>query len=131
MMTDPIADMLTRIRNGLHAKREEVLVPASKTKENIARIMKDEGFLSDVQTIGEGKNRSIVIKLKYTASKKSVISDIAKISKLGRRVYLARDEIRSVKRGRGIAILSTSKGIMKDADAKKNGVGGELICTIW
>lgn len=131
MMTDPIADMLTRIRNGLHAKHVEVVVPASKIKESIAKIMKEEGFLNDVQTMGEGKKRAIIIKLKYAASKKSVISEILRISKLGRRVYLTKDEIRTVKRGRGIAILSTSKGIMKDADAKKNGVGGELICTMW
>ncbi len=131
MMTDPIADLLTRIRNGLHAKQGEVTVPASRVKERIATIMKEEGFLNDVATVGEGKGRAIVIKLKYTASKKSVISEIARVSKLGRRVYLTKDEIRTVKQGRGIAILSTSKGIMKDMDAKKNGIGGEILCTVW
>jgi small subunit ribosomal protein S8 len=131
MMTDPVADMLTRIRNGLNAKMEQVVVPASILKERIARIMKDEGFLNDVEVMGEGKKKSIVIKLKYTAGKKSVVSEISKISKLGRRVYLTHNEIRPVKRGRGIAILSTSKGVMKDTDAKKNGVGGELLCQIW
>lgn len=131
MMTDPIADMLTRIRNGLNAKMEQVVVPASKIKEQVAKIMRDEGFLNGVETIGEGKNKSIVIKLRYTHAKKSVISEISKISKIGRRVYIANGEIRSVKRGRGIAILSTSKGVLKDQDAKKNGVGGELLCQIW
>jgi len=131
MMTDPIADMLTQIRNGLHAKHEQVVIPASRMKGKIAAILKEEGFLNDVETMGEGKRKSLVIRLKYTASKKPVISEIQKISKLGRRVYLAKDEIRSVRYGRGIAILSTSKGIMKDADAKKQGIGGELLCTVW
>jgi small subunit ribosomal protein S8 len=131
MMTDPIADMLTRIRNGLNAKQEVVIIPHSKVKEKIATIIKEEGFLSDVAVLSEGKRKSIVVKLMFTASKKPVISDISKISKLGRRVYLSKDEIRSVKQGRGIAILSTSKGIMKDMDARKNGVGGELLCQIW
>jgi len=131
MMTDPIADMFTRIRNGLNAKHEQVLVPASRIKESIAKILAEEGFLAGVETAGEGKNKSIVIKLKYTASKKSVISELLRVSKLGRRVYVTKDEIRSVKQGRGIAVLSTSKGVMKDSDAKKNGLGGELICTVW
>ncbi len=131
MMTDPIADLLTRIRNGLHAKQAEVVVPASKLKERIAKIMSEEGFLREVTTLGEGKNKSIVIKLRYTQAKKPVISEIARISKIGRRVYITTGEIRSVKRGRGIAILSTSKGVMKDQDAKKHGVGGELLCQIW
>lgn len=130
-MTDPIADMFTRIRNGLNAKHEQVLVPASRIKESIAKILAEEGFLAGVETAGEGKNKSIVIKLKYTASKKSVISELLRVSKLGRRVYVTKDEIRSVKQGRGIAVLSTSKGVMKDSDAKKNGLGGELICTVW
>lgn len=131
MMTDPIADMLTRIRNGLHAKHEQVSIPASKMKESIAAILKNEGFIADAETIGEGKKRSLVIRLKYTASKKPVIVEMKRASKLGRRLYLAKDEIKSIRYGRGIAIISTSKGIMKDADAKKHGIGGELLCTIW
>ena len=131
MMTDPIADMLTRIRNALHAKHEQVIVPASRLKTQIAAILKSEGFIDGAETIGEGKKKSIVIQLKYTSSKKPVISEISKTSKLGRRVYLSKDEIRPVRRGRGIAILSTSKGVMKDADAKKGGVGGEILCTVW
>lgn len=131
MMTDPIADMLTRIRNGLNAKLEQVVIPHSKVKERIASIISEEGFLSGVETITEGKRKYMVVKLKYTASKKPVASDISKISKLGRRVYLSKDEVRSVKQGRGIAVISTSKGIMKDADARKNGLGGELLCQIW
>ena len=131
MMTDPIADMLTQIRNGLHAKHEQVVVPASRLKADIAAILKNEGYIGDVETLGEGKRRSLVIKLKYTSSKKPVFSEIMRISKLGRRVYVSKDEIRPVRHGRGIAILSTSKGVMKDADAKKMGVGGELLFTVW
>jgi small subunit ribosomal protein S8 len=131
MMTDPIADMLTRIRNALHAKYEQVVIPASRLKVEIANVLKDEGFIHEVESIGEGKRKSIVIKLKYTSTKKPVISDISRVSKLGRRVYLSKDEIKSIRYGRGVAILSTSKGIMKDADAKKNGIGGEILCTVW
>jgi len=131
MMTDPIADMLTRIRNALHAKYEQVVIPASRLKVEIANVLKDEGFIHEVESIGEGKRKSIVIKLKYTSKKKPVISDISRVSKLGRRVYLSKDEIKSIRYGRGVAIFSTSKGIMKDADAKKNGIGGEILCTVW
>ena len=131
MMTDPIADMLTRIRNGLNAKHPEVIIPASRIKKSIAMILKEEGFLANVEIVGEGLKQVIVAALKYTPSKKSVISEISRTSKLGRRVYLGKDEIRSVRHGRGIAILSTSKGVMKNVDAKKHGVGGELLCIVW
>lgn len=131
MMTDLLSDMLTRIRNAGNAKHEQVAVPFSKINEKVATILKDEGFLQDVETIGERQKKQIVIKLKYNVHKKPVFMELVRCSRLGMRVYLKKNEIKSVRYGRGIAILSTSKGIMKDEDARKKGLGGELILTVW
>lgn len=131
MMTDPIADLLTRIRNATHARHEQVVVPYSKLKEKVATIFKEEGFLNDVETIGEESKKNLVIALKYTANNKPVFCELARASRLSRRVYLTKDDIKPVRYGRGMAIISTSKGIMKASEAKKKGLGGELLCTIW
>jgi small subunit ribosomal protein S8 len=131
MMTDSIADLLTRIRNASHAKHDQVVVPYSKLREKVATILKEEGFLNGVAAMGEKNKKSLVIKLKYAANNKPAFSELAKASKSSRRIYLKKDEIKSVRYGRGVAIISTSKGVMKDADAKKKGVGGELLCTVW
>jgi small subunit ribosomal protein S8 len=130
-LNDPIADMLTRVRNAAHAKHETVGIPYSKIKEAIANVLCSEGFIRNVEVIGEGKRKAIVITLKYTEGGRPVFTSLERTSKLGRRVYTAASDIRPNRQGVGVAILTTSKGIMKDVDAKRHGVGGEVICTIW
>jgi len=131
MMTDPIADMLTRIRNGNSVKHESVDVPASNIKKEIAQILLDEGFIKGYDVIEDGKQGIIRIELKYGSHGEKVISGIKRISKPGLRVYVKSDEIPRVLGGLGIAILSTSKGIMTDKKARKEGIGGEVLCYVW
>lgn len=131
MMTDPIADMLTRIRNGNNAKHNSVDVPASNIKKEVAQILLDEGFIKGFDVVEDGKQGIIKMELKYGQYSEKVISGIKKISKPGLRVYVKSDEIPRVLGGLGIAILSTSKGIKTDKDARKEGVGGEVVCYIW
>jgi small subunit ribosomal protein S8 len=131
MMTDLLSDMLTRIKNAGNAKHEQTAVPFSKINEKVAAILMQEGFLGGVETVGEKAKKQIIIKLKYNVNKKPVFSELVRCSRRGKRVYLKKSEIRSVRSGRGIAILSTSKGVMKDDDARKKGLGGELILTVW
>ncbi len=130
-MTDPIADMLTRIRNGSMVKHETVDIPASNLKKEIARILLEEGFIKGYDVIEDGKQGLIRMQLKYGANKEKVITGIKKISKPGLRVYAKKDEIPRVLGGLGIAIISTSKGIVTDKVARKEGVGGEVIAYIW
>lgn len=130
MMTDPIADMLTRIRNGNMKKHESVEVPASNMKKNLAQILLDEGYIKGFNVIEDNKQGMITIDLKYVDDQRS-ISGIKRISKPGRRVYVHAHEIPSVLNGLGIAILSTSHGVMTDKQARKEGVGGEVICYVW
>ncbi len=129
-MTDVIADMLTRIRNGLLAKHETVTVPASNTKKAIADILLKEGYVADVK-IEDGVQGTLVITLKYGANGAKVISGLKRVSKPGLRVYVGCDEIPSVLGGLGIAILSTSKGILTDKEARKAHQGGEVLAYIW
>lgn len=132
VMTDPIADMLTRIRNASAVNHEHVEVPASKMKLELARIFKEEGYIRDYKVIqGENKHPVIRIFLKYGPGKTRVISGIRRISKPGLRVYAKKDEIPRVLGGLGVAVLSTSKGVMSDRQARKLGVGGEVICYVW
>ena len=131
MMTDPIADMLTRIRNGSNAKHESVDVPASNIKKEIAQILLDEGFIKGFDVIEDGKQGIIRIELKYGKHNEKVLSGIKRISKPGLRVYVKSDEIPRVLGGLGIAILSTSKGVMTDKRARKERVGGEVLCYVW
>ncbi|NLJ98456.1 MAG: 30S ribosomal protein S8 [Tissierellia bacterium] len=131
MMTDPIADMLTRIRNGNNAKHDTVDIPASNIKKEIAQILLDEGFIKGFDVIEDGKQGIIRIELKYGQYNEKVISGIKKISKPGLRVYVKSDEVPRVLGGLGIAILSTSKGIKTDKDARKEGIGGEVVCYVW
>ncbi|HUT54038.1 MAG TPA: 30S ribosomal protein S8 [bacterium] len=131
MMTDPIADMLTRIRNGLMARHDAVEVPASKMKLEIARILKAEGYIKNFKQVHDDKQGSIKVFLKYDDKRVPSIVEMKRVSKPGRRVYAAVDEIPVVKNGLGTAILSTSKGIMSDKAARKEKVGGEIICTVW
>jgi small subunit ribosomal protein S8 len=131
MMTDPIADMLTRIRNGNNAKHDSVDIPASNIKREVAQILLDEGFIKGFDVIEDGKQGIIRMELKYGNHNEKVISGIKRISKPGLRVYVKSDEIPRVLGGLGIAILSTSKGIMTDKDARKEGIGGEVVCYVW
>jgi small subunit ribosomal protein S8 len=130
--TDPIGDMLTRIRNASSARHEKVLVPASRLKARIAEVLKEEGFIKDfVLHKDESKQGAITILLKYTPEREPAINDIKRVSKPGLRRYVATGSIPRVLNGMGIAILSTSKGVMVDREARKQKVGGELICTVW
>ena len=128
-MTDVIADMLTRIRNALMAKHETVEIPASNTKKAIADILLKEGYISDVKVV-EGVQGTIVITLKYEGNQK-VISGLKRVSKPGLRVYATKDELPKVLGGLGIALVSTSKGIMTDKKARQEGIGGEVLAFVW
>jgi small subunit ribosomal protein S8 len=131
VMTDPIADMLTRLRNAAMAHQDEVLMPASSVKQRIAEILAREGYVGETALDGEGKDRTITIRLKYGPKREPTITGLKRVSKPGRRVYAAKDEIPRVLGGLGIAILSTSKGLLTDRQAKKQGVGGEVLAYIW
>ena len=130
-MTDPIADFLTRIRNANMVMHEKVEIPASKTKIAMAEILKNEGFIKDYEQIEDGKQGIIRVYLKYGANKEKVITGLKRISKPGLKVYCKKDEIPKVLGGLGIAIISTSKGIVTDKEARKLGLGGEVICYVW
>ena len=130
-ITDPIADMLTRIRNAGIAKHDTVDVPASKMKKSIAEILKAEGYIKNYQIIEDGTQGTIRISLKYLPGKQKAIQGLRRVSKPGLRVYAGADELPKVLRGLGIAIISTSKGVMTDKEARKQGVGGEVLCYVW
>ena len=129
-MTDPIADMLTRIRNANQNRASKVEIPASKVKLEIAKILKDEGFIEDYSVNNENVQGTITLTLKYK-NKERVITWLKRISKPGLRVYAGADELPTVLNGLGIAIISTSKGIMTDKEARKNSLGGEVIAYVW
>ena len=130
-MTDPIADMLTRIRNANQMRYVEVEMPASKIKNEIARILKEEGFIKDYKLEKDNVQETLVLSLKYTEKRERVITGLKRISKPGLRVYAKNDEIPKVLNGLGIAIISTSKGIMTDKEARKQNIGGEVLAYIW
>lgn len=131
VMTDPIADLLTRIRNGNTVHKEKVECPSSKMKAAIADILKQEGFIKDVEFIADGKQGVLRLYLKYGPNREKVISGIKRISKPGLRVYAKKDAVPKVLGGLGVAVLSTSQGIMTDKQARSNDLGGEVICYIW
>jgi small subunit ribosomal protein S8 len=130
-ISDPIADMLTRIRNGSQARHTEVLVPASRTKREIARILKDEGFIEDWDETREGPRAYIRIRLKYVGGKAPVVSGLKRISKPGLRVYARKTDIPRVLGGLGLVIVSTSQGIMTGSAARKAQLGGEILAYVW
>jgi len=130
-MTDPVADMLTRIRNANTARHDRVEVPASHLKEEIARILQDEGFIKSYRYMEDQKQGMLRIYLKYSSDKQKTISGIKRISKPGRRVYIGKAELPRVLNGLGIAIISTSRGVMTESDCKRTGVGGEVLCYVW
>jgi small subunit ribosomal protein S8 len=130
MTTDPIADMLTRIRNAIKARHAKVDVPASRLKTEIARILKEEGYILNYKMTEDGAKKSIRIYLKYQANNKPVISELMRVSRPGCRVYVGQDEIPSVLGGLGVNILTTPRGLMTGRAARKEGIGGEVLCTI-
>ncbi|BCB95531.1 30S ribosomal protein S8 [Dissulfurispira thermophila] len=131
MLTDPIADMLTRMRNAILIKSEKVDIPASKMKVEIAKILKEEGFIKSYKIIKDKKQGILRVTLKYTPENESVISGLKRISKPGRRVYVGKSEVPHVMGGVGIAIITTPKGILSDKGCRAEGVGGEVLCYIW
>ena len=130
-ITDPVADMLTRIRNANSAKHDTVDVPASNLKKDIAKILLDEGYIKSYTVEEDGKQGMIHITLKYLGNKEKVITGLRRVSKPGLRVYVSADELPKVLRGLGIAIISTSKGVMTDKNARKEHVGGEVLAFVW
>src|SRR5450432_2885550 len=130
MMTDPVADMLTRIRNAALARHERTHIPASQLKKHTAEILKSEGFIADVRS-EEETPRTLTIVLKYDRNRSSAIDGIRRVSRPGRRVYVRHDRIPRVLSGMGVCILSTSRGVMSDKEARRQKVGGELLCEVW
>ena len=131
MMTDPIADMLTRIRNANTALHDAVEMPGSTMKANVAQVLKEQGYISDFE-LREGRvGTDLIVKLKYSRDRRRVISGIQRISKPGRRVYVDRTSIPRVLGGMGISVISTSQGVITGHEARRRGIGGEVICSVW
>ncbi len=130
-LTDPVADFLTRIRNAMRSRHQKLDVPASKLKAEIARILKEEGYISNYKPTEEEGMKLIRVYLKYDLQNQSVIRDLQRVSRPGCRVYLGKDEIRRVQGGLGISIMTTPKGVMTGRQARREGVGGELLCEVW
>lgn len=133
-MTDPIADMLTRIRNGIMSRKAHVQVPVSRLKQHVAEILKEEGFIADVRRIDSGAgvtHAMLQIDLKWTADHRCAIEGMRRISKPGQRLYVGKAEIPKVRGGQGICILTTSKGVLSDRMARSQSVGGEILCEVW
>jgi len=131
MLTDPVADMLTRIRNANKALHEKTEMPTSRLKEQIARILKEEGYISDYRVQKGESFDTLVIQLKYGRSRERVITDLKRVSKPGRRVYARKDRLPRVLGGMGVAILSTSSGLVTSRTAEERGIGGEVVCFVW
>ena len=130
-MSDPISDLLTRIRNAIKAKFNSVDIPGSKVKIEIAKILKEEGYIKNYKFVKDGKQGILRVYLKYGPTQESIIYGLMRVSKPSRRVYVRSKDIKPVLNGLGVSILSTSKGIMSDKMAKKENVGGELLCNVW
>jgi small subunit ribosomal protein S8 len=130
-MTDPIADMLTRIRNGITSRHDRVELPSSKLKVEVAKILKSEGFISNFKVVEEGTQPTLRLYLKYSDDGEPVIHGIERISRPGRRVYRGKEAIPQVLGGLGLAIVSTSQGVLSGQDAVRKGVGGEVLCQVW
>jgi small subunit ribosomal protein S8 len=130
-MTDPIADFLTRVRNGLHADRDDVEMPASTFKAEVARILQEQGYIEDFEVEPARVGRTLRVRLKYTEDRKPVIQGLERVSRPGRRTYVQSDGIPKVQGGMGTTIVSTSRGVMTGHDARRAGVGGELVARVW
>jgi len=131
MLTDPVADMLTRIRNANQALHEKVTMPTSKLKEEIARILAAEGYIDGYEVVGTGARRTLSVTLRYAANRKRVIEGLRRVSSPGRRVYLGAGELPRVLGGLGVAVVSTSQGLLPDREARKRKLGGEILCEVW
>jgi small subunit ribosomal protein S8 len=131
VLTDPIADMLTRIRNANLALHDAVEMPGSKLKAEIARVLRDEGYIADYEVRDGEVGTDLVVRLKYDRDRRRVISGLERVSKPGRRVYVDRDGIPRVLGGMGIAVMSTSQGVITGHEARRRGIGGEVICSVW
>jgi len=130
-LTDPVADFLTRIRNSIRARHQKLDVPASKLKAEIARILKDEGYIANFKATEENGQKILRVYLKYGTNNEAAIRDLQRVSRPGCRVYVGRDEIRRVQGGLGISILTTPKGVMTGRQARRENVGGEVLCEVW
>jgi small subunit ribosomal protein S8 len=130
-MTDPIADFLTRIRNALMAKHESTEIPASKLKWRLTEILKAEGYIAGARLVGEGRHTVIHIDLKYDPGEVSVIQSLQRVSKPGRRTYVTADQLPRVLNGLGVAVISTSQGMMSDRECRRLHIGGEVLCQVW
>jgi len=130
-LTDPVADFLTRIRNSIRARHQKLDVPASKLKAEIARILKDEGYIANYKATEENGQKVIRVYLKYSTNNEAAIRDLQRVSRPGCRVYVGSDEIRRVQGGLGISIITTPKGVMTGRQARREGVGGEILCEVW
>ncbi len=130
-LTDPVADFLTRIRNAHNARHQKMDVPASKLKAEIARILKEEGYIVNVKPVDEEGRSVLRVYLKYGANNEAAIRDLKRVSKPGCRVYIGKDEIRRVQGGLGISIMTTPRGVMTGRQARREGVGGEILCEVW
>jgi len=130
-VTDPIADFLIRIKNGQKARFDKVDIPSSKTKLSLARLLKDEGYIKNYKLIRDNKQGILRVQLQYADNREAAITGLKRVSKPGCRMYVGHDDIPKVLNGLGINILSTSRGIMTDRQARKDGVGGELLCSVW
>jgi small subunit ribosomal protein S8 len=131
MMSDPVADLLTRVRNASRAEHEKVDIPASKLKVRIAELLKEEGFIKNHRLIEDDKQGMLRVYLKYGAGNEKMIAGLVRVSRPGRRVYVGKDEIPSILGGMGVAILSTSRGVMTDRESRKQQVGGEVLAYVW
>ncbi|MCS7207738.1 MAG: 30S ribosomal protein S8 [Dehalococcoidia bacterium] len=131
MLTDPIADMLTRIRNALLVRKEEVLVPSSRLKREIARVLKEEGFIRGYEEVQAGAGKALKIYLAYTPSKEPLIHGLRRVSKPGLRVYVGKGAIPRSRGRLGVAILTTSQGVLTGHEARRRGIGGEVLCIVW
>ena len=130
-LTDPVADFLTRIRNAHNARHQKMDVPASKLKAEIARILKEEGYIANVKPVDEEGRSVLRVYLKYGANNEAAIRDLKRVSKPGCRVYIGKDEIRRVQGGLGISVMTTPRGVMTGRQARREGVGGEILCEVW
>lgn len=131
MTTDPIADMLTRIRNAIHAAKETVDIPHSRIKEQIAKLLKEEGYIADYEVSREGVKGNLRVKIKYSEDGIPAIQHIERVSKPGRRIYRGVDNMYLIRRGMGTALLSTSQGLLPDRECRRRKIGGEVVCLIW
>ena len=129
-MNDTVADFLTRVRNGFRAEHEDVTINYTVLVENIAKVMRSEGYIKDFQTVGEGAEKVMIVKLKYVNGT-SVIANLQRVSKPSRRVYVGYNDVKPIMNGLGLSILSTPAGVMSDNDARKKHVGGEVLCNVW